>query len=139
MTKKPSYQTRLLSIILFVFCRFFAAKTNKNFYSEGNKSIYSLYDELITKKELHNKSVQTIKLNPVPQDYPHYNPIWYNNQLPIKSERWAIVPVDIDSTFVLTSHFNITNNFNRMILSIVTLCFAMGVMVSGEPTIFHLF
>ena len=38
--------------------------------------------------------------------------------------------------FVSISHFNITNNFNQMILSIATLYFAMEGMVFGGPTTF---
>ena len=60
----------------------------------------------LQKKDLHQEPVQTIKLNPVPQDYPHYNPIWYNNQLHLLSQRGGLLyRVDIDSTIRLDKSF----------------------------------
>lgn len=68
--------------------------------------MYSLFNEQITKKGLHQEPVQTIKLNPVPKDYPNYNPIWYNNQLHLLSQRGGLLyRVEKDSTIRLDKSF----------------------------------
>ena len=105
--KNRLINTRLFSVVLFVFCQAFSQqKPIKTFYSSGNNSLYSLYNEQITKKEVHRQTEITIKLNPVPKDYPNYNPIWYNNQLHLLSQRGGLLyRVENDSTIRIDKSF----------------------------------
>ena len=63
----------------------------KTFYSKDNNSLYSFYETDIIAKRLHEEAPQTIKLNPVPKDYPNYDPIWYQNQLHLLSQRGGLL------------------------------------------------
>ena len=55
---------------------------------------------------MHKELVKTIKLNPVPEDYPLYDPIWYNNQLHLLSQRGGLLyRVENDSTIRIDKSF----------------------------------
>ena len=76
------------------------------FFSEHNNALYSLYSKQILKKDLYGHTTQTLTLNPIPEDYPAYNPIWYQNQLHLLSQRGGLLyRVDNDTTIRLDNSF----------------------------------
>ena len=104
---------RLYIVFLIVFCQALSQqKTIKTFFCPDDNSLYSFYDEHITKKELYGDTVQTIKLNPIPNDHPHYNPIWYQNQLHLLSQRGGLLyRVENDTTIRLDKSFQHRKQF----------------------------
>ena len=106
-------KTRLLSVTLFVFFQALSQeKSIKLFFSEDNNSLYSLYNEQILKKELYGDTEQTLILNPLPEDYPEYNPIWYQNQLHLLSQKGGLLyRVENDTTIRLDKSFQHRKQF----------------------------
>ena len=105
---------RLYIVFLIAFYQAISQeKPIKTFYSKYNNSVYSLYDEQITKKEFYgDNTAQTIKLNPVPKDYPDYNPIWYQNNLHLISRRGGLLyRVENDTTIRLDKSFQHRKQF----------------------------
>lgn len=81
-------------------------KPIKTFFSQESNSHYTFFNEQIIKKGLYEDTRQTIKLNPVPKDYPDYDPIWYQNQLHLLSQRGGLLyRVENDSTIRLDNSF----------------------------------
>lgn len=55
---------------------------------------------------------QTLMLNPVPKDYPHYSPIWYQNGLHLLSEKGGLLyRVEKDTTIRLDNSFQHRKQF----------------------------
>jgi DNA-binding MarR family transcriptional regulator len=98
---------RLPIISLIVFCQAISQENAiKTFYNKDNNSLYSFYEKDITVKTLHGEALQTIKLNPVPKDYPDYEPIWYQNQLHLLSKIGGLLyRIENDSTIRLDNSF----------------------------------
>ena len=111
--KNHLIKTRLLKVILFVFSQALSQeKTIKLFFSEENNSLYSLYNEQILKKELYRDTEQTLTLNPLPEDYPAYTPIWYQNQLHLLSQMGGLLyRVENDTTIRLDKSFQHRKQF----------------------------
>ena len=87
-------------------------KPIKTFFSQENNSHYTFFNEQIIKKELFSDTNQTIKLNPVPKDYPDYDPIWYQNKLHLLSQRGGLLyRVENDSTIRLDKSFQHRKQF----------------------------
>ena len=87
-------------------------KPIKTFYSKDNTSLYSLYEKHITVNKLHERVLQEIKLHPIPEGYPNYNPIWYQNQLHLLSQRGGLLyRVQKDSTIRLDNSFQHRKQF----------------------------
>ena len=104
---------RLYVFSLIVFYQALSQeKPIKTFFSQENNSHYTFFNEQIIKKELFSETSQTIKLNPVPKDYPDYDPIWYQNQLHLLSQRGGLLyRVENDSTIRLDNSFQHRKQF----------------------------
>ena len=98
---------RAYLVSLIVFCQAISQqKPIKTFYSKDNNSLYSFYKKDITVMKLHGGAPQDIKLHPIPEGYPDYNPIWYKNQLHLLSQRGGLLyRVENDSTIRLDKSF----------------------------------
>ena len=74
--------------------------------------MYRFFEKEITVRALHGGAPQTIKLHPIPVDYPNYNPIWYQNQLHLLSQRGGLLyRVENDSTIRLDNSFQHRKQF----------------------------
>lgn len=74
--------------------------------------MYTFYEKDIIAKTLYGEATQTIKLNPVPKDYPDYDPVWYQNQLHLLSKRGGLLyRVENDSTIRLDKSFQHRKQF----------------------------
>ncbi len=104
---------RLYVFSLIVFYQALSQeKPIKTFFSQENNSHYTFFNEQIIKKELFSDTSQTIKLNPVPKDYPDYDPIWYQNKLHLLSQRGGLLyRVENDSTIRLDKSFQHRKQF----------------------------
>ena len=104
---------RLYVFSLIVFYQALSQeKPIKTFFSQENNSHYTFFNEQIIKKELFSETSQTIKLNPVPKDYPDYDPIWYQNKLHLLSQRGGLLyRVENDSTIRLDKSFQHRKQF----------------------------
>ena len=104
---------RLYVFSLIVFSQVISQeKPIKTFFSQENNSHYTFFNEQIIKKELFSDTSQTIKLNPVPKDYPDYDPIWYQNKLHLLSQRGGLLyRVENDSTTRLDKSFQHRKQF----------------------------
>ena len=104
---------RLYALSLIVFCQALSQeKPIKTFFSQESRSHYSFFNEQIIKKDLYGNTRQTIKLNPAPKDYPDYDPIWYQNQLHLLSQRGGLLyRVENDSTIRLDKSFQHRKQF----------------------------
>ncbi len=101
----------LFSLIVF-YQAISQEKPIKTFYSKDNNSLYSFYETDITVKNLHEGVLNTIKLHPLPKDYPDYDPIWYQNQLHLLSQRGGLLyRVENDSTIRLDKSFQHRKQF----------------------------
>jgi len=98
---------RLYLIYLIVFCQAISQeKPTKTFFNKDTNALYSFFGEQITIKELYGDAEQTIKLNPIPENYPDYTPIWYQNNLHLVSKRGGLLyRVENDSTIRLDKSF----------------------------------
>jgi DNA-binding MarR family transcriptional regulator len=55
---------------------------------------------------LYKQPEETIKLNPIPENYPDYDPIWYKNQLHLLSQRGGLLyRVENDTTIRIDMSF----------------------------------
>ena len=104
---------RVCLVFLIVFSQSISQENPiKTFYSNDNNSLYSFYEKDIIAKTLYGEALQTIKLNPVPKDYPNYDPIWYQNQLHLLSQRGGLLyRVENDSTIRLDKSFQHRKQF----------------------------
>ena len=104
---------RLYALSLVVFYQALSQeKPIKTFFSQESNSHYSFFNEQIIKKDLYGNTRQTIKLNPAPKDYPDYDPIWYQNQLHLLSQRGGLLyRVENDSTIRLDKSFQHRKQF----------------------------
>jgi DNA-binding MarR family transcriptional regulator len=104
---------RLYIISLIVFCQAISQeKPIKTFFSKDTNLLYTFFGDHITKKELHGDAEQNIKLNPVPKDYPDYDPIWYQNQLHLLSARGGLLyRIENDTTIRLDNSFQHRKQF----------------------------
>ena len=104
---------RLYVFFLIVFSQVISQeKPIKTFFSKENNSLYSFYEKDIIVKTLQGPAPLTIKLNPVPKDYPAYDPIWYQNQLHLLSQRGGLLyRVENDSTIRLDKSFQHRKQF----------------------------
>ena len=104
---------RLYALFLIVFYQALSQeKPIKTFFSQESNSHYSFFNEQIIKKDLYGNTRQTIKLNPAPKDYPDYDPIWYQNQLHLLSQRGGLLyRVENDSTIRLDKSFQHRKQF----------------------------
>ena len=98
---------RLHIISLIVFCQAISQeKPIKTFFNKDTNALYSFFGEQITKKNLYGDAEQTIKLNPIPENYPDYTPIWYQNNLHLISKRGGLLyRVENDSITRLDKSF----------------------------------
>ena len=104
---------RLHLVFLIVFSQVISQeKPIKTFFSKQNNSLYSFYEKDIIAKTLHGEAPLTIRLNPLPKDYPAYDPIWYQNQLHLLSQRGGLLyRVEKDSTIRLDNSFQHRKQF----------------------------
>ena len=104
---------RLYALSLIVFYQALSQeKPIKTFFSQESNSHYSFFNEQIIKKDIYGNTRQTIKLNPAPKDYPDYDPIWYQNQLHLLSQRGGLLyRVENDSTIRLDKSFQHRKQF----------------------------
>ena len=104
---------RLYALSLIVFYQALSQeKPIKTFFSQESNSHYSFFNEQIIKKDLYGNTRQTIKLNPVPKEYPDYDPIWYQNKLHLLSQRGGLLyRVENDSTIRLDKSFQHRKQF----------------------------
>lgn len=104
---------RLYLVFLIVFSQVISQeKPIKTFFSKENNFLYSFYEKDIIAKTLHGEASQTIRLNPIPKDYPDYDPIWYQNQLHLLSQRGGLLyRVENDSTIRLDKSFQHRKQF----------------------------
>ena len=104
---------RLHLVSLIVFSQVISQeKPIKTFFSKENNSLYSFYEKDIIAKTLHGEAPLTIRLNPLPKDYPDYDPIWYQNQLHLLSQRGGLLyRVENDSTIRLDKSFQHRKQF----------------------------
>lgn len=104
---------RLYALSLIVFYQALSQENPiKTFFSQESNSHYSFFNEQIIKKDLYGNTRQTIKLNPAPKDYPDYDPIWYQNQLHLLSQRGGLLyRVENDSTIRLDKSFQHRKQF----------------------------
>ena len=104
---------RVCFVFLIVFSQLISQeKPIKTFFSKENNSLYSFYEKDIIVKTLHGEAPFTIRLNPLPKDYPNYDPIWYQNKLHLLSQRGGLLyRVENDSTIRLDKSFQHRKQF----------------------------
>ena len=101
----------LLSLIVF-YQAISQDKPIKTFYSKDNNCLYSFYEKDITVKNLHEGALHAIKFHPLPEDYPDYDPIWYQNQLHLLSQRGGLLyRIENDTTIRLDKSFQHRKQF----------------------------